>query len=190
MRRPTKAAAAGALAVVVSLGAGACSDDDVERDPATVDQTPVDTDGPLPTPECVDLVPDAVLTALGWSPGAPAVLESGRCERRVDAAGAVTVGTRAVPPGDDGDREAALDAHDDYCRDLVNGPDQDLSWLAVEGPACGELLPPEGTGVAELLWVTTDDAVVQVRVEALQPVSRDRLVDALSLLAEQAEAAY
>lgn len=189
MRRATQLAAAGALAVAVALGAGACSDDEVERDPATVDETPVATDGPSPTAECADLVPDAVLAALGWDPDGPAVLESDRCERRVAAAGAVTVGTRAVPPGDDA-REAALDAHDGYCRDLVSGPDQDLSWLEVEGPACGELLPPEGTGVAELLWVTADDAVVQVRVEALRPVTRDQLVDALGQLAERAEAAY
>lgn len=161
-------AAAGLVAVL-----GGCGSDDA----ATSTPAGEGTDRAADTLDCAALLPDDALTALGWSPGAPAEEHAGRCQRRVDEVGQVTVATRAE--GQEGFTST--------CDELRSGGDyvaQPVTWLdpATEESCATGLADDTHTGVAELYFVNDTGELVQVRVEALAPLQQEQLQAGLNEL--------
>ncbi len=144
-------------------------------------------------PPCARLIPDAAVTSLGWA--APSVPQEhvGRCERRDDASGEVTVGTRALGSLDDDRAMAAEDEYDAQCTAL-EAPDgsstveRPPTWLTDDHDACAQL-PKGGEGVAQV-FVLADDDVVQIRVVARKPVDDAHFHDALNALVVAAVSVY
>jgi hypothetical protein len=170
-----------ALAAVVLV---VLDDDDPANAPS------VSADSP---PPCARLIPDAAVTSLVWAAPPAAQEHVGRCERRDDAAGEVTVGTRALASLDDDRAKAAKDEYDAQCSAL-EGPDgssaveRPPSWLTDDHDACAQL-PDGGEGVAQV-FVLADEDVVQIRVVARKQVDDAHFHDALNALVDAAVAAY
>jgi len=177
-----------ALLVGAVLAAGvvlALDDDD-----SATDET-VSADSP---PPCSQLIPDAAVASLGWS--APSVADEHveRCERRDDAAGEVTVGTRALGSLEDDDRAAAAQQEYDAQCTALEGPDGSATverpptWLTDDSDVCAQL-PEGGQGVAEMFVLTSED-VVQIRVVSRQAVDEADFHDALNTLVDAAVEVY
>jgi hypothetical protein len=167
MARPVSVLLAAALAPVFLV---ACGED--------AGAPSAETSGGL---DCGTLVPEAALTALGWGPGGPATEHVGRCERRVEGVGAVTVGTRALT----GDPAATLTEECDALRAGGGYVAAPVPFLdpAREQSCLSGLADDTGTGVAELYYVNDADEVVQIRIEALDRVEADSLRAGLQELA-------
>ncbi len=158
--------ALGGLLALSALVATGCSDE------PSVDARP-STESRL---DCAALITDDALTALGWRASAPAVEHAGRCVRRVDDAGGVTVMTRAVTATGE---EPSLRLLDRECAELRSAGGyvaQPVDWLEPEREAsCATGLADTRTGVAKLYFLNDREEVVQIRVEALAPVPPSRL---------------
>ena len=186
MRKPGSLVAGTAVCVLVVCLLGACSSETVDGGPARAEGSPAAVATPADD-RCRGLLPDGVLTALGWAAGAAATDEAGRCERRVEGSGAVTVTTRAATGGGDDPAREALDEQCEQLRSAGGYVDQPVAWLSPGSEAsCATGLADTGTGVAELYVVNAVDELVQVRVEALAPVRPQQLQQAMSEVAAAA----
>lgn len=161
------------------LALSACSGEQAESDPVTTATTGTVES----TLDCTALISDDVVTALGWAVGDGAAEDAGRCLRRVDESGAITVSTRAQT---DGDAAATLQAECERLRATGAYVAQPVDWLEpTRDQSCASGLDVS-TGVAELLFVNDTDEVVQVRVEALQAVTPEQLEAAMGAVAAAA----
>jgi hypothetical protein len=154
---------------VCVLALSACQDGEADAGPVSTSSTGT----PADRLDCATLLPDSAFAALGWDGAGEAEEHAGRCERRTEGSGAVTVGTRAQTSGDVG---ATLQSECDDLRSSGDYVDQPVAWLESAGDeSCAVGLGDSGTGVAELYFVNAADEVVQVRVEALRPVAAEQL---------------
>ena len=176
------------VGIVLAVGGlSACSGDVAEGERPSASGTPSGTAGSSPSGRCGDLLPDQALARLGWDVGPPAQEHAGRCERRVDGSGAMTVTTRAATGKGADEAGAALAAQCEELRADGGHVDQPVAWLEA-GPdaSCFTALAATRTGVAELYFVNAADEVVQVRLEALTPVEPERVERAMSEVATAA----
>lgn len=173
-----------ALGAAILLTAG-CSADTVASDrPSATGSSPVE---PTITDECDALIPDEVFTELGWTTDDAAAEDAGRCLRRAEGSGAMTVVTRAVTAEGSDAARAGLEVECDKLRDKGGYVDQPVAWLEPSSDdSCFADLADTRTGVAELYFVNSVDELVQVRLEALTPLEPEVLQDAMGDVATAA----
>lgn len=145
-------------------------------------------------PTCTEVIPDSVFDALAWRSAAPATEHVARCEKYGDD-GLITVGDRVVVASTADRADEARKVYERMCTDLFRAgsptPERASDWLPADTTACVRMLPTgKDMGLAELVLLTADDDVVQVRVAALQPTRRQDLEAGLNQLVEAAEAAW
>jgi hypothetical protein len=140
--------------------------------------------------DCPSVISDTAMDAINWPqrPASPfAVVAHGRCERSAPAVGVITVGALDVADG-------AQEAYDAECARLqdTGRVDEELARaVVVGGTACAVGLDEATqTGLAELVLLTLDDQVLQVRVDAEAPVEPAVLTAGLRELVRTAQAAW
>lgn len=180
----------------VALLAG-CNGEAGDTGPA--DDASADIDGvesasadPDPTKLCRDLLDDDAVAAFGWRPGDPAGESAGRCERS-GGGNVVTVGER---PDLDSSHEAdqAQTAHDSACAALASDSggvlDAETTWLDPTTACLKEFAPGKETGVARMLVLTEQSAIVEIQVVAHDATTRSELRKGLAALVDGVEATW
>ncbi len=153
---------------------------------------PVDTtvDGPNGPVECQEVIHDGVAHAFGWPTkrqGGEVVAEDSACVWQLQSIGEITVWSVEGS----GSAEERLD--DECDRLSESGPldDELRAAIAGEDRACAVGLDPEvQTGTAELVMITQDDVVIDVRVEAEALLRPEALRAGLRELARAAQAEW
>lgn len=151
-----------------------------EADRPSADASTGSTAGPS-AEQCGQVLSDDALEALGWRAEESATAAAGRCERRAGTSGTFTTGVLPAPGADEG---ATRDAYAEECATLASADGDiqpEVDWLDVDGSACARLpVPGEDTGVAEVVVLTGDERLIQVRLAVLEPTDRPRLQDGIN----------
>ncbi|MGI8646013.1 MAG: hypothetical protein ACR2JD_06815 [Nocardioides sp.] len=181
MRFHRAALSAGFLVALVLLAA--CTDGvDTPAKPSTE---------PTSLSDCATLLPEGAVDSLGWAAEGAPTLDESLC-RQAAAEGAVSVQRRLVAAGSEEEvPDAAQQAFDDRCAELggmVGEPaGEEVDWLGEDARACVALAEGE-TGTTALIALWPDSTLVEVRVDADQPVSPERVRATLVELAGIADA--
>jgi len=171
------------LALVAALVTTGCGS-------VEVDSTLV---GPNGTVDCIEAIDGAVVHAFSWeqnrseAAGVRAKAEGSRCVWKLGALGTLTA--YAI----DGSG-TVQERYDEACRRVERlGPlDEELKAdIAGGGTACVVGLDAEvQSGTAEMVLVTPDDLVLDLRVEAKALLSPERLLSGLRELSRSAQQAF
>ena len=142
--------------------------------------------GPNGDIDCFSVIDGHVGVALGWDTQTNVLdveVVDGRCSLEYPGLGTVTAGAL------DGEG-SAKSRYDAACGDLT--VDADLTKeLVGGGTGCAQGLDPATeTGLAELVLLTSDDVVLQLRVDAKAPVDTSHLRAGLRDLARNAQQAW
>ena len=142
--------------------------------------------GPQGDIDCGSVIGFDVGVGLGWDTRTNVLnveVVDGRCSLEYPGLGTVTAG--AVNGSG-----SARARYDEACGELT--VDDDLTTdLVAGGTGCAQGLDPATeTGVAELVLLTTDDVVLQLRVDAKAPVDRHHVTAGLRALARSAQQAW
>ena len=150
-------------------------------------------EGPNGTVDCVDVIDEGVVTALGWeqnrseAAGVRAKAEDSRCVWKLGALGTLT----AYAIDGSGTVE---ERYDEACRrvEQLGQLDEELKAdIAGGGTACVVGLDPEvQSGTAEMVLVTPGDLVLDLRVEAKALLNPQRLLSGLRELSRSAQQAF
>jgi hypothetical protein len=146
------------------------------------------------------LIPDRILTTLGWpAAGGPAEVRRSTC-RRESGAGAVNVQRRPVAAvGGDDLPEKSRQAYEARCAELEGLPDPDrpevparpgepVDWLGPDQPACAVVEEDRGWNV--LLTLTPEHRLIEVWIEVDEATPPAKVRAALTELAEIATARF
>jgi hypothetical protein len=147
-------------------------------------------EGPAGNVDCVTVLDDGVAAALDWPTGragGKVLAEDSTCVWRLDTIGEISV-WNVKGPG------SAVDRFDDACERLAeSGPlDGELKQqIAGAGQACVVGLDPEiQTGTAELVLLTLDGVVLDIRLEAEAFIAPEQQLDGLRALSKSAQDAW
>lgn len=114
--------------------------------------------------DCAILLPDSVITALGWSEAGGATYAEERCTR-TSAEGTVEVTRRPVPAVGGDDLPAKAEAtFEERCSGFKAEDSTDLFDPAGGSQACAAA--EGGRSISSLVLLTGGDAVMEVRVDA------------------------
>jgi len=180
MRRTLGPASLLATAVLTGALLGGCGDSDADdvATPSGEETTAAD---------CAALIPDDVVSALGWTADSAPTRDSATCTLGADQ-GTLSVARRPVP-GVDGDDlpEAGQDEYAERCAVLRDGQGgQEVDWLGSEATTCAAVTD-DGSGVNVLLALTDAGLLVETRVTVDEPTaSAEQVQGALSELARTA----
>jgi hypothetical protein len=153
-------------------------------DAEAVDTTVDAASGPV---SCIEVIDDQVAHAFGWPTqrlGGKVVAEDSVCVWRLSSFGEISA--RSVEGAG-----SATDRFDDACAGAAEvGPldERMKAEIAGGGRACAVGLDPEEqTGTAVVVLRTTDDVVLDLRVETEAPLGPDELRAGFRELARQAQ---
>ena len=142
--------------------------------------------GPKGDIDCASVIDYDVGVGLGWDTRTNVLnveVEDGRCSLDYPGLGTATAGAL----GGEGSAKAR---YDEACGRLQ--VDARLTAALVRGgTGCAQGLDPATeTGLAELVLLTTDDVVLQLRVDAKAPLDERHITDGLRNLARHAHQAW
>ena len=177
-----RAALSAAPLVALVLLAACTTEADTPTEPSTE---------PTSLSDCAALLPEDSLKPLGWTVEGAPTLDESLC-RQAAAEGAVSVQRRPVAAGSEEEvPDAAQQAFDDRCAELGGmvgeRAGEEVDWLGDDARACVALAEGE-TGTTALIALWPDNTLVEVRVDADEPVSPDQVQAALVELAGIADA--
>lgn len=179
------AVAVGVLVAVAALALGLRDPEQAVR--TTGEEPSGEPAGAFDEEACAALVPDTVVTTLGWQDAGEVGVQAMRCQR-AGSQGSVTVIRRAVvPTGTQTDEQAAREVYDDQCgllqqdaSDYVPSP----TWLPDGVTGCGTR--PMEQGMTQAVALTDSGEVFELRVVTLEQVKPIRVEEALGELARAA----
>jgi hypothetical protein len=143
--------------------------------------------GPKGDIDCAGVIDFDVGVGLGWDTRTNVLdveVEDGRCSLEYPGLGTATAGAL------DGEGSARA-RYDEACGHLVVDAQLTAALVGGGGTGCAQGLDPTTeTGLAELVLLTTDDVVLQLRVDAKAPLDERHITAGLRDLARNAQHAW